>query len=211
MARSFCITGIFFLLTAFVLSFLTSISLPFLPALDITRTHFGNRAPQSGLQGMTELRNDHRTCAQAGHGYKFDISNQDKSSTITIGPSWTRGLALHPVATVVTFVALLLSLSQHATIMLFASLTSFLAAQITLLAFACDIALFVYLRQQVNRLHGVVSKTTPSAGFWLTFVSFILLLLAGLTVCLGRRRDRMAGATEYPAINKPKKSWFRRS
>lgn len=67
-------------------------------------------------------------------------------------------------ATVVTFVALLLSLSQHATIMLFASLTSFLAAQITLLAFACDIALFVYLRQQVNRLHGVVSKTTPSAG-----------------------------------------------
>lgn len=41
------------------------------------------------------------------------------------------------------------------------------------------------------------------AGFWLTFVSFILLLLAGCTVCFGRRRDRMSGATSYPMSQKP--------
>jgi hypothetical protein len=56
MSRAFCIPGVFFLLAAFVLSFLTSISLPYLPALDITRTHFGSGAVQSGQKGLTELR-----------------------------------------------------------------------------------------------------------------------------------------------------------
>jgi len=56
MARAFCIPGVFFLFAAFVLSFLTSISLPYLPALDITRAHFGNGVIQSGQQGMIELR-----------------------------------------------------------------------------------------------------------------------------------------------------------
>lgn len=221
MSRAFCIPGVFFLLAAFVLSFLTSISLPYLPALDITRTHFGSGAVQSGQKGMTELRfgvwapcyydqNGHRTCAQAAHGYKFSIANEDQSSNVTIGASWTRGLAIHPVATAVTFVALGMSISQNATITLFASLTSFLAAFMTLIAFACDIALFVYLKQQVNKLHGVVAKTTPSAGFWLTFVTFILLLLSGCTVCLGRRQDRMSGATKYPAMTQPKKPFWSR-
>ena len=35
------------------------------------------------------------------------------------------------------------------------------------------------------------------AAFWLTFVSFLLLALAGCTVCFGRRRDRLDGATSY--------------
>jgi hypothetical protein len=56
MTRAFCIPGIVFLFIAFVLSFLTSISLPYLPALDITRTHFGDGTIASGQQGMTELR-----------------------------------------------------------------------------------------------------------------------------------------------------------
>jgi len=221
MSRAFCIPGVFFLFLAFVLSLLASISLPFLPALDVTRTHFSAGAVQAGQNGMSELRfgvwapcyydqNGRRTCAQAAHGYKFSIANQDKSSNVTIGASWTRGLAIHPVATAVTFVALGMSISQSATVALFASLTSFLAAFLTLVAFACDIALFVYLKQQVNKVHGVTAKTTPSAGFWLTFVSFILLLLAGCTVCLGRRRDRMAGATAYPAKSTPKKSFWSR-
>lgn len=56
MARAFCIPGIIFLVAAFVLSFLTSISLPFLTGLDITRTHFGNGVIQSESQGMVEIR-----------------------------------------------------------------------------------------------------------------------------------------------------------
>jgi len=57
-----------------------------------------------------------------------------------------------------------MSISQNVTVTLFASLTSFFAAFMTLIAFACDIALFVYLRHQVNKLPGVVAKTTPGAG-----------------------------------------------
>jgi hypothetical protein len=46
----------------------------------------------------------------------------------------------------------------------------------TLIAFACDIALFVYLKQQVNKLHGVVAKTTPSTGKPLRFCTSIKLI-----------------------------------
>lgn len=56
MSRVFCIPGIIFLVCALVLSFLTSISLPYLPALDIARTHFGNGALEAGQQSMTQLR-----------------------------------------------------------------------------------------------------------------------------------------------------------
>jgi len=207
MARAFCIPGIIFIFCAFVLNFLTSISLPYLTALDIARTHFGNGVQQQGQDGIQQLRfgiwapcyynqNDDKTCFSAGHGYSIQIQNQQKSQTVTITSSWTRGLAVHPVAAAVTFVALLLSFSQHITVTLVASLMSFLAAILTLIAFAIDIALFVYVRHEFDKfLDGSKTKTGP--GFWLTFVSLILLLLGGCTVCFGRRRDRMADATSY--------------
>ncbi|THU75995.1 hypothetical protein K435DRAFT_705909, partial [Dendrothele bispora CBS 962.96] len=44
-----------FLFCAFVLSFLVSISTPFLPALDIARVHFENQALVLGDQ-ITETR-----------------------------------------------------------------------------------------------------------------------------------------------------------
>jgi len=221
MSRAFCIPGILFLFAAFVLSFLTSISLPYLTALDITRTHFGSGVIQTGSEGMTELRfgiwapcyydqKEERTCFKSAHGYTVSISNQEKTASVIIGPSWTRGLAIHPVATIVTFLALLMSISQHATMTLLCSLTSFLAALLTLLAFAVDIALFAYLKHQVNKLPQVQSKTTTSAGFWMTFVSLILLLLAGCTVCFGRRQSRMSGATSYPTYSNPQKGFWSR-
>jgi len=98
-------------------------------------------------------------------------------------------LAVHPVAAAVSFVALLLSLSTHITVTLLASLTSFLAAVLTLIAFAIDIALFALVKQQVGSLDNSTFTTSTAPAFWLTFASFILLLLAGCTVCFGRRRQ----------------------
>jgi len=222
MARAFCIPGIIFIFCAFVLSFLTSISLPYLPALDITRTHFNTGVLQNtGADGLTELRfgvwapcfydeSQERTCYKAAHGYEVAISNEQKTANVIISSSWTRGLAVHPVATAVTFIALLLSMSQHVTVTLIASLMSFLAAALTLIAFAIDIALFVFLRHQVDKLPDVQSKTTPSPGFWLTFVTLILLLLGGCTVCFGRRKDRMSEATSVTSDKKPLWSRFRK-
>ena len=40
-------------------------------------------------------------------------------------------------------------------------------------------------------------RSVLGVAFWLTFVSFLLLALAGCTVCFGRRRDRLDGATTY--------------
>jgi len=105
----------------------------------------------------------------------------------------------------VTLIAFLLSLSTHVTFTLLASLTSFLAALLTLIAFAIDIALYAYVKHQMGKLSGVNEHTNTAPAFWMTFVSFILLCLAGCTVCFGRRRDRMAGATSYPMASKT--SW----
>jgi len=204
MSRAFCIPGILFLVCALVLSFLVSISLPFLPALDIVRTHYGSQV-QTGSQGISQMRlgiwtacyydtDEARTCLKTGRAYSVQVGNPDNTHTAKVAASWTRGLAVHPVATAVTFVALLLSFSTHVTVTLLASITSFLAAILTLIAFAIDIALYALVKHEMNKLQ-IGANTNTAPGFWLTFVTFILLLLAGCTVCFGRRRDRMSGAT----------------
>ncbi|KAJ7583794.1 actin cortical patch SUR7/pH-response regulator pali [Mycena floridula] len=214
MPRSFCIPGIVFLFCAFVLSFLVSISLPYLTALDVVRTHFDG-TPFLGSVGLSEVRfgiwapctydtQNSRTCASAHHGYSFTAfslvdTNPDDKLFITIGSSWTRGLAVHPVATVATFIAFALSFSTHITITLAASLMSFFAALLTLIAFAIDIALYAYVHHKMGELPNVRQHTNTGPGFWLTFVSLILLLLGGCTVCFGRRKDRLSGSTpSYP-------------
>lgn len=219
MARIFCIPGIILLVCAFVLSVLTSISLPFLPALDITRVHFAGNSVSTTGEVMTQLRfgvwapcfydqNDSRTCLKTGHGYTVSISNAEKTANVVIGSSWTRGLAVHPVAAAVTFIALLMSFSTHVTVTLVASLTSFLAAFLTLIAFAIDIALYAFVKHEIHNLPDVSGSTLTGPGFWLTFVSLILLLLAGCTVCFGRRRDRMSGASSYPTYSTSTKPSF---
>ncbi|PSR76792.1 hypothetical protein PHLCEN_2v8173 [Hermanssonia centrifuga] len=58
MPRAFHIPGVIFLFCAFVLLFLVSVSLPYLPALDIARVHFsGSSSTGDSTQGqLTELR-----------------------------------------------------------------------------------------------------------------------------------------------------------
>ncbi|KAF8968778.1 hypothetical protein BDZ97DRAFT_328267 [Flammula alnicola] len=235
MSRAFCIPGIIFLFCALVLNFLVSISLPFLPALDIARTHFGTGGSVSqGALGITELRlgiwapcaydtKGDRTCAKSGRAYTVQITNLDGTKVATVKASWTRGLAVHPVgeplmnlmisetqvkpciisATAVTFIAFLLSFSSHITVTLIASMVSFLAALLTLIAFAIDIALFALVDHAMKGL-GIGANTNTAPGFWMTFVAFILLLLAGCTVCFGRRRDRLSNATSnYPMQTSP--------
>lgn len=91
-----------------------------------------------------------------------------------------------------------MSFSTHITVTLAASFVSFLAALLTLVAFAIDIALLALVKHAVNDI-GVGAKSETAPGFWLTFVSLILLLLGGCTVCFGRRKERMSSSyTNYP-------------
>ncbi|KAH9886961.1 hypothetical protein C8Q73DRAFT_266718 [Cubamyces lactineus] len=210
MPRVFHIPGVIFLLCAFVLLFLTSISLPYLTAIDIARVKFKSGSPSVGpdTNAINEIRfgtwancwyekQGVRACSSADNAYTTTLFDAHRQDSVTIGASWTRGLAVHPVATGVTFIALLLSLSTHVTFTLLASLVSFLAALLTLIAFAIDIALYAYVKHQMGKLDGVASNTDTAPGFWMTFVAFLLLCFAGCTVCFGRRRDRMEGATTY--------------
>jgi len=224
-SRAFCIPGSVFLLAATVLLVITSVSLPYLPAVDFVRSSFrsGNVSVLNGNGDVTstsvsqlrlglwsycsiEQPSGNRDCSTTGYAYGVGVRNG--ISTATIQPAWTRGLAVHPVAAAVSFVALLLSLSTHITVTLLASLTSFLAAVLTLIAFAIDIALFAVVKHRV----GNVTNTAPA--FWMTFVAFILLLLAGCTVCFGRRRQsRLDNADPGPYSSRFGGFWnrFRRT
>ncbi|KAH0833944.1 pali-domain-containing protein [Lanmaoa asiatica] len=223
MSRAFCIPAIFFLFSAFVLLFIVSISLPYLTAMDITRVHTNGTVEVTGDQSMSQLRlgiwvlplsvhrsycytalNGNVVCSDTSHGYSLSIQNS-ANNTVYIGSSWTLGLAVHPVACGVSFIALLFSFSQHITFTLVASLVSFLAAILTLIAFAIDIALYAYFKNQMGNL-GFGGNTITGPGFWVTFASMILLTLAGFTVCCGRRRGRMSNATS--STRSPRTGFF---
>ncbi|KAF8591704.1 pali-domain-containing protein [Ramaria rubella] len=230
MARVFCTFGVVILFAAFILQLLVAISLPFLDSFDIVRVHFnsGNvniadvRAPISQLRlGVWAFCEDDassgdRTCDHTGHGYSVGVQGPQNGQVVNIRSGWTRGLAVHPVAAAVIFVALLLSFSTHLTITLIASLVSFLAALITLIAFAIDIALFALTKHEIDNLGGVPSNTDAGPGFWITLATFLLLLIAGCTVCFGRHRDRRAGSaskmttTNFDNEKRGKRPFWRR-
>ncbi|KAF5315777.1 hypothetical protein D9611_004874 [Ephemerocybe angulata] len=220
MARIFCIPGIVFLFCALVLSFLASISLPYLPALDIVRVKF----PTSALvaDAITELRygiwtvcsygeNESRTCLKTGYAYEMSVKSAASSQPVTIGKSWTRGLVVNPIATGVTLIALLLSLSQNMLVTLLASMASFLAGVLHLISFFIQIALFARIKDKMKSLD-VEANTKPGPGFWLVFVSLILTFLAGCTVFFGRRRDqaRTRGANLTSVTPSEKTGFFSR-
>jgi ABC-type nickel/cobalt efflux system permease component RcnA len=108
----------------------------------------------------------------------------------------------------VSFIALLLSFSTHITVTLLASLVSFLAALLTLIAFAIDIALFAFVKHELGTLNNSNFNTNTAPAFWLTFASFLLLLLAGCTVCFGRRRQTRLGNAGESGTGAPYKSRF---
>jgi len=223
-SRTFCIPGIFFLLAATGLLIVTSISLPYLPALDIVRVHINSgtvavrSASTNSSQSISQLRfgiwaycadqlpTGNRDCSTSGHGYSVSLSSTD---TVVVGSTWTRGLAVIPVAAVVSFLAFLLSFSTHITVTLVSSLMSFLAALLTFIAFMIEIALFVRVHHEAGNLSGVSENTNTAPGFWLTFASLLLLLFAGCTVCFGRRRERMSSATHAGTARPTGPFWSR--
>ncbi|KAF7352118.1 hypothetical protein MVEN_01174800 [Mycena venus] len=143
--------------------------------------------------------NNQRTCFHTGHGYPLPIETRD-GQLVIIGASWTRGLAIHPVATAAIAVAFGFAASKLEHGPLIASLTSFFAAFMLLIAFAIDIALYAFVHHEVGKLKNVDGNVDAGSAFWMTLVSLILVLLAGCTVCFGRRKD--GGGDSYPMFTK---------
>jgi len=214
-SRTLFLPGILFLFCAFFLSLLVSLSLPALPTLDVVRCHFTSGAAphvSTNTESIKEIRfgiwaycvydaqTGHRTCIDTGSGYSVQLVST--SNNVTVGPRSIRGLAVHPVATGVTFIAFLFSLSSHATLAALSSVFSVIAALLTLIALAIDIALYTIVHNRVHRLSNVQVDSVAAPGLWLTLTSLILLLIAGCTAWFGRRRARMSGATNYLAPEK---------
>ncbi|KAJ7839343.1 hypothetical protein B0H14DRAFT_3458750 [Mycena olivaceomarginata] len=228
MARAFYFVGTGLLFVALVLSFLSSISLPYLPALDFARVKFsGGGISGLGSLELTQVRwgiwgpciydgNNKRTCLHTGHGYAVPVEtlNIETGATqeVIIGASWTRGLAIHPLPQPSPLRSDSLPLNwKHGP--LIASLTSFFAALMVvplylavlydltrvsqlLIAFAIDIALYVFVHHEIGKLKDVDANVNAGSAFWMTFVSLIFVLLAGCTVCFGRRKE--GGSDSYP-------------
>ncbi|KAJ3523847.1 hypothetical protein NMY22_g11258 [Coprinellus aureogranulatus] len=142
-----------------------------------------------------------------GSGYiveMYALNPKDANfDTLTISAAWTRGLAAHPVATGTIFLALLASLSTRHSVNLFAPLICAFSALVILVTFAIQIALHLHVRVVIGRnIEGSIISAGP--GFWLTFVTLILVIIAGLMMFVKRRRQVLADAG-YPMLSSQQK------
>jgi len=222
--RALHFSGIFLLFCAFVLTLVTSVSLPYLRTLDIARTHFGELQVTIKQDPTDELRlgvwaychyqlNGDRLCSSIGYAYSVLITDVANKSNTSIGSSWTRGLAIHPVSAVVTLAALLVSLVPNAlTTLLIAAVLSFISMMLCFVAFLVDIALYAYLKFRIgDHANGLITHTGP--GLWVNFAAMILTGLAMCSLFIRRRRQLKHGARGAPVMNpteKKKKSVFSR-
>jgi len=194
-------TGLLFV--AFVLSFLISISVPYIVDFDVVRIKFATGATASTaggtFQALDQLRlgiwgycahDNSYLCEHTGLAYSLGMVGQNGASE-TIKPSWTRGLVMAPVATGFIFLALVLSFSEHLGTLLIASLLSFMGALVIVIFMAINIALYVYVHNKAKHL-GVSENTDFGPAFWMALVTLLLTLFAGLIVCFFRRRERNA-------------------
>ncbi|KAF8519389.1 pali-domain-containing protein [Hysterangium stoloniferum] len=209
MARALCTFGVVVLLAAFALQLISSISTPFLTDLDIVRVHFNKGVVSvNQIRSVSEIRlgvwgyctaeqdGGDFSCEHTGHGYSIGLHGPENAQVANIQASWTNGLAVHPVATAVIFVAFVLSFSTHLLVALITTLVAFLAALITLIAFAIDIALYALTKHAVHDLDGVSANVNFGPGYWLTLATVVLVLLGGCTTCFGRHRARRAGTAK---------------
>ncbi|KAF5349073.1 hypothetical protein D9757_008119 [Collybiopsis confluens] len=213
------ISGIVLLFIAFFLNFLVSISLPTISTLEIAQVVVAN--PELAKQdkfGFLTIRYGiwaycayaaagGHACSPTGHGYMGPPLGwfTETGQTGIVDPlaaSWTRGLAIHPVASGFAFIAFCLVFTKHT---LVTSLMTALAAVLTLLAYAVDIAMYAELHHLLSDVpeHAIQSRTGP--GFWLTLVSLVLLIVAGVINLISHRKE---GYPSYP-MSDVKSSWLR--
>ncbi|KAJ7167912.1 hypothetical protein C8R46DRAFT_1218833 [Mycena filopes] len=195
MAEIFYFTGIACLGSALVLSLVASISVPISSALDFVRINLPTIGTEVrlGIWGVCQLHKRGKTdCHHKGSGYSFSFADAEGDFSV-IGGAWTRGLAIHPFVTLLIFFALALACLKHPKGPIMASLASLFAAFFAAIAFMIDIAFYAKAH---SAAHDIVKETngstTAGPAFWMSFISLILILVGGCTVCFGHRKNRAA-------------------
>lgn len=126
-------------------------------------------------------------CFRLPHGYSatFGINPNGTTATtaavtnVTIGASWTRGLAVHVATFTVSGVGLVLTAIPKQKIRMVAMGVNATAALMALIAFAIDIALFIYVQNQMRRIASK-ANTMPGPAFYMAL--FAILIGVGATV-----------------------------
>ncbi|PWY98212.1 pali-domain-containing protein [Testicularia cyperi] len=135
-------------------------------------------------------------CFKKSHGYsvKFGINpdNQDTSarSDVTIGSSWTRGLAVHVVAFIAALAGLVLTAIPKQICRLAATIVTALATLLALIAFAIDIALYVYVMRQMKKIAPSASSM-PGVGFYMALIAIPFALVASAFNFLNWRHEKL--------------------
>lgn len=197
------------LLIALILSIMVSISLPAFKAMDITRVHWDQTFSLEGVT-LDQLRfgiwdacgelsgKDDFQCplpdATKGLGYSVTLGkitfgdNEPIATFVTLTGQWTRGLVFHPISTALIFVAFVASIADSIFLTIVASFISFFAALVTFIAFLIDCALYAHVKSELGGSNDGDVITGP--GFWLSFVTLILTLIAGCLVFFHHRRQK---------------------
>ncbi|TFK24852.1 hypothetical protein FA15DRAFT_694149 [Coprinopsis marcescibilis] len=199
---------------ALILSLLVAISLPALPALDISRIT-STKAPADRDTAAKAYHfgvwnacvwdfNDVKLCGISGAGYEFPIvKDVARLEFVMVTSAWTRGLAIHPVVTACVAIALGASVSSRNSANLLAPLISLGAAVLTTIAFAIDIAFHLRIRHIVRSSLDITNRNvdvSAGPGFWLTLVVLILCAFSGGVLIIARRRE-VSGGSAYPALS----------
>ncbi|SJX63709.1 uncharacterized protein SRS1_14459 [Sporisorium reilianum f. sp. reilianum] len=124
-------------------------------------------------------------CFKHSHGYAVQFGiNPNTTATaardgVSIGSSWTRGLAVHVVAFVAALAGLVLTAVPKQAVRLAALVVNSVAALLALVAFAIDIALFVYVQRQMKKVADA-PKTMPGPAFYMALIAIPIAVIAAL-------------------------------
>ncbi|CAO1623001.1 unnamed protein product [Sympodiomycopsis kandeliae] len=152
-------------------------------------------------------------CSPNDHEYQISLARSEANSGAAyeqteIKKSWTRGLVVAVVAFVATVIGFILSFFPQLGIQLIACLVLLLSLLLTLIAFAIQIAYFVYFKNRIHRLSDSAS-VTPGPGFYLTLISLPLLLFSAVTVLCGWKKEKSGEPAGYDTgYGSSKKSKF---
>jgi len=132
-----------------------------------------------------------------------DMASYSESTTKAL----TRALVLHPVATVLSFIAFILTLGASAFGSFIASIVAFTAFIITAIVMLCDFVLFGILKADINENEDSESHAYFSVGMWCVLVSALCSLVASIlvlaTCCAGRFKKRRDVEKSSPAVAGP--------
>lgn len=152
---------------------------------------FGTWGYCSALNGTSDY-----ACFKHSHGYSatFGINptEQDTAArdTVTIGASWTRGLAVHVVAFVAALIGLVLTAIPKQVVRLAATIVNAISALLALIAFCIDIALFVYVQKQMNKIADS-PKTMPGPAFYMALIAIPIAVIATVFDFLNWRSESL--------------------